>query len=91
VDDDGRIWVDRYVAAVKRTDLPGPRGDNPPPPITWREPRTFDVFEPAGRFLGTVVMPRHTTVWLRRGNLMWGTVRGEFDETCVVRLRLVTG
>jgi hypothetical protein len=90
VDNDGRIWVDRYVEAQKRTDLPPPRGNPPPPPITWREPRTFDVFEPTGRFLGTIAPPPTTRILFTRGNTLWGTRRGELDETYVVRFRLVT-
>ncbi|MEX2283833.1 MAG: hypothetical protein WEE89_15215 [Gemmatimonadota bacterium] len=88
VGEDGRIWVRRYVAAQKRTDLPPPRGTNPPPPISWREPPTFDVFEPGGRFLGTVVLPHRTYLWVRRGNSLWGTTRGALDETYIVRYRL---
>jgi hypothetical protein len=90
IGDDGRIWVRRYVAAQKRNDLPAPRGANPPPPITWREPPTFDVFEPSGRFLGTVVLPHRTYLWIRKGATMWGVTHGEFDEIYIVRYRLET-
>jgi hypothetical protein len=91
VDRDGRIWVDRYVAAVKRTDIP-PRPANPdrPPQLTWREPRTFDVFEPSGRFLGTIVAPPQTRFLWQRGSTVWAVVRGTMDENYVVRYRLVT-
>jgi hypothetical protein len=87
VDADGRIWIDRYVAAVKRNDIKANRPDQPPA-LTWREPRTFDVFDPAGRFLGTVAAPRNTRFLYARGNQLWGVTRGEFDENYVVRYRL---
>ena len=55
--DDGRIWVFRYVAADKRDDV-APLPDRPEHPLlTWREPSTFDVFEPDGTFLWSVVVP----------------------------------
>lgn len=91
VDRDGRIWVDRYVAAEKRTDIdPTPARSDRPPPLTWREPRTFDVFEPSGRFLGTVVAPRGARLVWQRGSTVWAVVRGDMDENYVVRYRLVT-
>ncbi|MEX2281150.1 MAG: hypothetical protein WEE89_01555 [Gemmatimonadota bacterium] len=58
------------------------------PPRLWREPRTFDVFDAGGRFLGTVVAPRHTQFEFRRGLQLWGVTRGEFDEQYVVRYRI---
>jgi hypothetical protein len=91
VDDDGRVWVDRYVAAVKRPDIaPGPARPDGPPALTWREPRTFDVFESTGKFLGSVVAPIGTLFLVQRGNFIWGVARGEFDENYVVRYRLET-
>lgn len=91
VDREGRIWVDRYVVAVKRTDIPPrPVSADRPPPLTWREPRTFDVFEPSGRFLGTIVAPPRARLLWQRGSTVWAVVRGEMDENYVVRYRLVT-
>lgn len=90
-DEDGRIWADRYVEAVKRTDInPAPARPDRPPSLTWREPRTFDVFEPSGRFLGTIVAPPGARFVSQRGDTMWAIVRGEMDENYVVRYRLVT-
>lgn len=90
VDEDGRIWVHRYVRATERVEPTSRRADGPPP-ITWREVPTFDVFEPTGRFLGTVVVPPNTRLFIRRGDQAWGVTRGEFDEDYVVRFRLETG
>lgn len=90
VDRDGRIWVNRYVEAEKRTDVQ-PRSDpDRPPALTWREPPTWDVFEPGGRFLGTVVTARGVRILVRQGDELWGVARGEFDEDYVVRYQLVT-
>jgi len=91
VDDDGRIWVERHVAA--RRVPPGssaraPISKDPRPPITWREPATYDVFEPDGRFLGTVTAPDKTTFHARRGRHIWAVQRGEFDEPYIVRYRI---
>ena len=88
VDDDGRIWVHRYVEA----DLWDPAPEPPQPgmtPLTWREPPTFDVFAPDGTFLGTVVLPRLTRFTQIRGDTLWG-VQEDFDtgHQYVVRMRL---
>lgn len=90
IGDDGRIWIDRYTEAVQRE--PRPRDDDRPeqPPLTWLEPRTFDVFEPDGVFLGTVVGPPQTELLLWKGDFVWGVERGPSDEPYVVRFRIVT-
>ncbi len=62
VDADGRIWVDRYAEAMKHEVKPREPGDDRPP-YEWREPPTFDVIRPDGRFLGTVVLPKDTRIW----------------------------
>jgi hypothetical protein len=91
VDSDGRIWVDRYVDAVKRRDITlRPASAELPPQLTWLEPRTFDVFEPGGRFLGTVVAPLRTRFIRMRGNTIWAVARGDLDEAYLVRYRLET-
>lgn len=90
VGDEGRIWVDRYAEAVRRE--PRPRDDDRPErlPLTWRQPRTFDVFEPDGVFLGTVIGPPETWLVRWRGEYVWGVERGPSDEPYVVRFRIVT-
>ncbi len=87
VDEDGRIWVDRYVAAVKREAKPREPGDDRPL-SEWREPSTFDVIGPDGSYFGTVVVPENTTIMVRRGDHAWGVHRGEFDEQYVVRFKI---
>lgn len=84
-DDDGRIWVERYVRAERRPVRQGWRT------ALLREPTTFDVIEPDGTFLGTVVLPPHTSIYVRRDDRIWCVRTGEFDEPYVVRYRIVPG
>ena len=97
VDDEGRIWVERFVVATKQPPPPPvklPPGALPPagmvgrPVSLWREPTTFDVFEPTGKFLGTVTQPPNTRFMVMRGRHIWGVASGELDEAYVVRYRI---
>ncbi|HUF49963.1 MAG TPA: 6-bladed beta-propeller [Longimicrobiales bacterium] len=87
VDAEGVIWVERYVEA-QQTTQPAPPPGQPRPPSNWREPRTFDLFEPTGRFLGTIVAPPRVTLRARRGMQVYGVLSGEFDEQYMVRYRI---
>lgn len=91
VGEDGRIWVRRSWQAEKgeAVQAPAQPGREPPPPTSWREPAVYDVFEADGSFLGSVRLPPRVSVSVFRGDLVWGVRRGEFDESYVVRLRLV--
>lgn len=86
VDGEGRIWVQRYVAAEK-SDIPPRKPGDDRPLLTWREPVTFDAFEPEGRFLGTVVIPRDTVIRQWRVPYMWGIQTTDNGEQ-VVRYRI---
>ena len=86
-DDDGRIWVDRYVEARKVEVEPRKPGDERPL-YDWREPPTFDVLTPEGSLLGTVVFPADTYVYAARGRNVWAETKGEDDEPIVVRYRI---
>ena len=91
VGDDGRIWVFRYVEAVKRHDIE-PLPDRPDRPLlTWREPWTYDVFEPDGAFLGSVVVPELFQPFVARGELLWGSHLDDEGVGRVLRLRVVPG
>jgi hypothetical protein len=83
VDDDNRIWVDRYVAASRR----GSANKPGQPAYDWVEPVTFDVIDPAGRYLATLELP-----WVRplaaRGRQIWGITRGQLGEEYIVRLHI---
>jgi len=88
VADDGRIWVFRYVEAVERDDIEPVPGQPDRPLLTWREPWTYDVFEPDGTFLGSVVVPETLRPYVIRGERIWGAVeRGGIEQ--VVRLTVV--
>ncbi len=85
VGEDGRIWVHHHVEATRREVPPRTPGT---PPLNWREPVTFDVFEPTGVFLGTVVLPQDVRVLVWRGNQMWRIhLDADYVER-VVRLRV---
>ena len=87
VDDDGRIWVDRYVEAEQRPGLSPETGDSRPD-RRWIEPRTFDVLSAQGELLGIVVMPSDAYGYVRRGDHIWGVARDELGVQYVVRLRI---
>jgi hypothetical protein len=89
VDDDGRIWVRRHVPATEAPNRP--RSTSGRPPLTWREPTTFDVFSPDGRFLGTLTFPARTRFQTSRGLNVWATVAGGYGEAYVVRFRIEPG
>ena len=87
VDQDGRVWADRYVEAVHRDRPPREAGDERPL-LTWFEPRTFDVYAATGEFLGTVVLPPRTYIQCRRGMYLLGEQVGELDESYVLLFRI---
>lgn len=82
VDMDNRIWIDLYgEAELNRDAKPGE--------LEWVDPRTFDVFNPEGGYLGRVVLP-HRVRWMNaEGDHVYGIRLGEFDEQYIVRYRLV--
>jgi hypothetical protein len=89
-DSQGRFWVKRYVAAQRRVvrEQATPPGTPARPTRSWHEPPTYDVFEPQGRFLGTVTLPWDARFYDARDRQIWATVSGEFGETYVVRYRI---
>jgi hypothetical protein len=83
----GRIWVDVFVAAEKRNDPPRPAGD-PRPLLTWKERTTYDVFSPAGEYLGRVAFPAETVLLAIRDNRLYTLTKGPDGEDRIVVLRL---
>jgi hypothetical protein len=75
-DGSGRVWVHRYVAAAKRAVPPRPSGDLRPR-LTVREVNRFDVFDPRGRFAGTIDLPPDALLLAIRGEHVY--VRQEAD------------
>lgn len=87
VDAEGRIWVDRYAEAERRQVEPRAPED-PRPLFDWRQRPTYDVVEPDGTFLGTLVFPPGVGPWFARGDEVWSVARGELGEAYVVRYRV---
>lgn len=86
IDDEGRIWVWRYVESVH---VPDPEAEKRGvPPMNWREPPTWDVFDITGVFLGTVRLPMRGRPVAARGRDLWLVEAGEFGEQSVVRYRI---
>lgn len=93
-DADGRLWVERAGASVRVPDAELPpepeyqRVPGPLPPHRWREPMRHDLFEPDGRFLGTVAQPERSEFLYMRGDTVWGVVRDSLDVPYVTRWRI---
>ena len=89
VDADGRVWLSRYVEAVYQRRRPEEReGGQGPPPIDWIERPTWDVFDPRGTFLGTVLAPERGIPMVAIGDRVWFLEQGEFGENYVTRYRI---
>ena len=88
VGEDGRIWVFRYVTAEKRHDIE-PLPERPERSLlTWREPWTYDVFEPDGTFLGSALVPESFFPHVFRGERIWGVHADIEGVERVLRLRV---
>ncbi len=96
---DGRIWVQLSVpseAYEPEPETPRPNristSDGPPPPVKFRPTeKRWDVFEPDGRYLGRIVVPREVSLFVMRGNLVWGVMRDADDVPAVIRMRIEPG
>lgn len=89
-DADGRIWVQRYTKASTRPGTARKAGDKNPIRTQLEQP-TYDVFEPTGKFLGTVVLPWNSAFEDAVGMQLWLTVTGEDGDESVVRYRIEKG
>lgn len=91
---EGRLWVERPGPSRRVPDdelPPEPDYQNvlgPLPPYRWRQSMRYDVFEPDGRFLGTVERPEGAELLHMRGDAVWGVVRDSLDVPYVVRWRV---
>ncbi len=83
VDDDGRIWVARFCRAYEDPAPLSVLGGGDAPRIGWVEPNVYDVVDPRGRLLWTVVFPRDMTFVRARGDRAVGVRSGQFDEKYV--------
>lgn len=95
VDHDGRVWVHLYSDAepIPEAEIVEPEpGSNEMPPLRWREPNRFDVFEPDGTYLGRLEAPTGFTYYPQpsiRGDTMWAVVRDALDVPYLIRFRIV--
>lgn len=88
VDSEGRIWVWRYVRAVR---YPSPEPDSSErsrTPLDWREPPTWDVYDSRGTLLSTLVAPREGMFAFAAGDVVWMIEQGDLGENYVVRYRI---
>jgi hypothetical protein len=83
---DGRIWVNLYQPAERREPVDS---EELRPQEEWPEPTVYDVFEPDGRYLGAVRVPRETTIHVMRGDYVWGVTRDSLDVQYIERFKLV--
>lgn len=86
----GRIWVDVFVAAENRTNIP-PRPPERGPLVTWRERTTFDVFAPSGAYLGRVALPAEAVLMAVRDDRLWVRTKGGEGEDRITVFRVQTG
>lgn len=89
-DQDGRIWVRMHVPGqlVENPVDPADRDPDGPPPLNYREPTLFHIWESDGRPVGEIALPRPGFVLEARGNLVWIRETGELGEPQLVRYRL---
>ncbi len=96
---DGRIWVRRPAPGepIPDAEVDAPRdvGNGITiPPLRFREPVVFDVFEPDGRFLGSGQAPRGLSMHplpVARGDFLWAVVQDDLGVSTIQRLRIVPG
>ena len=86
---DGRIWVRRWLPGerIPEAEIMSAQ-EGSVPPLRWRDPEGFDVFEPDGAFVGFVLLPPRTTILKARGDRIWAAVRDSLDVPGVVRFRI---
>lgn len=95
---DGRLWIrvpqPGEPIPAEEIEEPDPGDPNARPPLRWREPLAFDVFEPDGTYLGLVHAPRGFSLWpspVFDGDHVWAIVRDELDVQYLTRFRVATG
>jgi hypothetical protein len=92
VGQDGRYWV--HVNQPSERFEPPPvaaqQGRAPAPVLKWRDPLTaaYEVFEPAGTYLGRVMFPASATPVLMRGDEVWCSFRNEDDVISLRKYRV---
>jgi len=88
---DGRLWVQLHVTAVPFA-APAQRlqpGQPQLPPLRWREPVRWDVFQRDGSYLGQLELPSRARLAEAKGDRVWAIESGDDDEQYIVRYRIV--
>lgn len=93
---DGRIWVLLHQPGepLPPEMIEEPREPDGRPPLRWREPVVFDVFESDGTYLGEVRAPDDFSLSptpVFDGDQVLAVVRDELDVQYVVRFRMADG
>jgi len=94
---EGDLWVvlsTPGVATMSEAEAREEEAESGMPPLRYREPVAFDVFDPQGRYLGPVQVPLDFRVDpepIMRGDQVWAVTRDELDIPRVVRFRLQRG
>jgi hypothetical protein len=86
--EDGRIWAALSTPSERYEPPEQLNGGKPMPPLRWREPNLFDVFEADGTYVGQVSVPYDVVLRTVRGDVAWGYVRGDEDVPLIVRYRI---
>jgi hypothetical protein len=85
-DNDGRIWIEMYVAAEKGENaLDPPLGKST---LTWREPTVFEALTRDGSFLGRVRVPGGPKILAARGMELLLLEKGPDDEPLIRGYRI---
>lgn len=86
-DQQGRLWVSRYVKAGRvRVVSEARKGGSPP--VEWQEPATWDVLDDRGRFLGSLAAPSPGELVAALDDWVWLLELGQFGEQYLTRYRI---
>ena len=89
--EDARIWVKLHTTAerVEPEEPPPPQpGQSPRPVRRYVEPNVYDVFDPAGIYLGRVRGDRSHRFIRMSGNRVWGVLTDSLGVAYVARWRV---
>jgi hypothetical protein len=89
IDEEGRIWVHRYSAAVHVALSPEEKARRQARPgFEWIEPPVWDVLSEQGGFFGTVRLSLNAFPVAARGAFLWVVEHGEYGEDYLVRYHI---
>ena len=87
---DGRVWVKLYTETERYK--PDESVKLPPgsPTVFFRDgTNKWDIFEPDGRYIGTISTPRTTSIMAMRGDFVWGVALDDDDVPTLVKMKVV--